>query len=372
MLLVKAGHCLPAVSAVFGCLVIVKRFCSGSRPPVATPCGRQSEHRRIIGKVKRNAEEALELAQQEGDPLLVLLGHWHLGFILFGSGAFRAAYEHIEEIIASYNPECHHEELVLLRGSDAGVSAIAYAACCLWCLGYPEQALRRSREALALVRAQRHDFTTADVVCFAGCLLDAMRRDAPALKEHGEELTRLSQEIGFITWLGVGTCYWGQALTQSGQVEEGIALVREGMAIRQSRVTRCHMSGILGGLAEAQAMAGNVEEGLATLTEALAFVNETGERCYEAELHRLQAELLVEQGRESEAEASLRKAIEVARGQEAKSWELRAALGLARLWQRQGKGEEAERLLRPIYDWFRGGFETPDLEAARALLAGGS
>jgi len=314
------------------------------------------------------AEEALDLAEKGDEPLLALLSHWQLGFILFGSGEFTAARDHLNQVIASYEPQRHHDAFVTLRGSDVGAPAMAYDACCLWCLGYPQQALERSQEALALAQEQGHAFSTADVLSFAGCLFNSMRRNAPALKECAAELIRLSRQTGFLTWLGVGTCYWGEALARLGQVREGIAQVHEGMAIRRPRESRCYTSGILGALAGAHVMAGDPEEGVATLTEALAFVEETGERYCEAELYRLQGELLLMQGKVVEAESSLHNAIAVARRQEAKAWELRAAIDLARLWQQQGKTDEAHRLLRPIYARFTEGFDTPDLEQARALL----
>ena len=56
------------------------------------------------------------------------------------------------------------------------------------------------------------------------------------------------------------------------------------------------------------------------------------------------------------------------RRQQAKSLELRAAMSLGRLWQQQGKRLEAYPLLAPIYDWFTEGFETADLQEAKALL----
>ncbi|HEY5868060.1 MAG TPA: hypothetical protein VI542_21290 [Candidatus Tectomicrobia bacterium] len=49
--------------------------------------------------------------------------------------------------------------------------------------------------------------------------------------------------------------------------------------------------------------------------------------------------------------------------------ELRAALSLSRLWQQQGQRAAAQALLASIYGWFTEGFETPDLQEARALLA---
>ena len=69
-----------------------------------------------------------------------------------------------------------------------------------------------------------------------------------------------------------------------------------------------------------------------------------------------------------EAETCFQQALAVARRQQAKSWELRAATSLARLWQQQGKRQEAYDLLAPVYGWFTEGFDTVDLQEARALL----
>lgn len=74
--------------------------------------------------------------------------------------------------------------------------------------------------------------------------------------------------------------------------------------------------------------------------------------------------------RTSEAEARFQRAIDIARRQSAKSWELRAATSLSRLWQRQGKREEARQMLVEIYGRFAEGFDTADLQEAKALLDG--
>jgi predicted ATPase len=133
-------------------------------------------------------------------------------------------------------------------------------------------------------------------------------------------------------------------------------------------------------LAEAYSKEGQPEEGIAVLAEAFAAVDRTGLRFYETELYRLRGELILAQKsrrvgnahptEESEAEACFRKAIEIAQKQQAKSLELRAATSLARLWQQQGKQKEAHQVLSEIYDWFTEGFDTKDLQEAKALLKG--
>src|SRR5262249_27794392 len=127
-------------------------------------------------------------------------------------------------------------------------------------------------------------------------------------------------------------------------------------------------------LAEAHEKAGQVEEGLRVLADALAQVGKSGERCYEAELYRLkgmltlQSQVLSRKSQVEEAEGCFLKAIDIARKQQAKSWELRAVMSLARLWQSQGKKDEARRMLAEIYGWFTEGFDTKDLQEAKALL----
>ncbi|HEY5670091.1 MAG TPA: hypothetical protein VIS10_08830, partial [Anaerolineales bacterium] len=212
-----------------------------------------------------------------------------------------------------------------------------------------------------------HPFSLADVVCYAGCLLHAMRRDAQALLNSADELLREAKEKVPV-WKIPGTCYRGEALAMLGQMQEGIALMRQAVAAGLSIGDRCYLTGTLCALVKAQAKAGKLAEGLATLEEAFSLVEETGERFWDAEHHRLRAELLLMQGDEEGAEASLESAIEVARRQSAKSLELRSTIDLARLWRKQGKPGEGRQVLAEIYNWFTEGFDTLDLMEAKALL----
>src|SRR6185369_14290206 len=158
-------------------------------------------------------------------------------------------------------------------------------------------------------------------------------------------------------------------------------------------------------LAEAYQTRGQVEDGLRVLAEALDMVDKRGEGAYEAELYRLKGTLTLKQSgvrspqsevqkensrvgnahhdgtvtvagtvggahptEEEEAEECFLKAVEVARKQQAKSFELRAVMSLSRLWQQQGKRAGARQMLTEIYGWFTEGFDTADLQEARALL----
>ena len=122
-------------------------------------------------------------------------------------------------------------------------------------------------------------------------------------------------------------------------------------------------------LAEVHSSLGQPEAGLTALSKALALVEKTGERYYEAELHRLKGELLLHaDSKVSHAATCFQQALAIARRQQAKSLELRAAMSLSRLWHQHGKRDEAHDLLAPIYGWFTEGFDTADLQEAKALL----
>ena len=121
-------------------------------------------------------------------------------------------------------------------------------------------------------------------------------------------------------------------------------------------------------LASASEIAGQIEDALTLLDDALRIVARTGERWCAAELHRLKGKVLLRQGHSEAAEEMYRKALSIAREQEAKLWELRAAVALAKLGRDQGCRSEAHDLLAPVYGWFTEGFDTPDLENAKAVL----
>jgi predicted ATPase len=162
----------------------------------------------------------------------------------------------------------------------------------------------------------------------------------------------------------------GCALAGHGRVGEGIAEIRQGLAAMRATGAETARRWFLAHLAEAYGQSGQAAEGLAMLAEALASVPTTGEHYWEPELYRLQGELLLALSaeRHTEAAACFQQALNVARQQQAKSLELRAAMSLSRLWQRQGQRAAARELLVEVYGWFTEGFDTADLQEAKALL----
>ena len=98
------------------------------------------------------AEQCLTLAQRVQDPLLLVPSYSALGETLWWLGEFAPAQEHLEQGIALYDPQQHHSLAFLYGGYDHGVSSLSNAASVLWYLGYPDQALKRSHEALTLAQ----------------------------------------------------------------------------------------------------------------------------------------------------------------------------------------------------------------------------
>jgi predicted ATPase len=163
----------------------------------------------------------------------------------------------------------------------------------------------------------------------------------------------------------------GWILAQQGAFQEGIAQMHRGLSIWRTGAGEMGLPGNLARLAEVYGKAGRAEEGLHILAEALAAIDNHAELYIAAEVYRVQGELLLLQAtpEASQAETSFQYALDVARHQQARSLELRAAMSLARLWQHQGKRDQAHRMLAASYSWFTEGFDTPDLQEAKALLA---
>jgi predicted ATPase len=329
-----------------------------------------------LQRARELGEQLLTLAQQVGDPALRLEAHRALGNTLNYLGEFAAAQAHFAQGIALYDPQQHHSH-AFRYGEDPGVACRAYAGMTLWWLGYPDQALQRSHEALTLAQEVAHPSSLGYALFFA-TWLHQLRREWHLTHERAEALIALAAEQGFALWIAAGTTMRGWALTErdhergagQGQGEEGIAQIQQGLAAWRATGAKVFRPYGLALLAAASAQVGQPEAGLNFLAEALAVLDETGERRWEAELHRLKGELLLacSAERDTQAETCFRHALDIARCQEAKALQLRAAVSLARLWQQQGKRTEAHEFLAPIYGWFTEGFDTADLQEAKALL----
>ena len=316
------------------------------------------------------AEELLRVARETGDPRQLLSAVPGMGVASFFRGELCEAREHLEELLGLYDPQKHRGLDYLSASANVGVWGLSFFSWALYALGYPDQALTRAREALALARELSHPFSEATAL-FMLARVHVDRGESQASMKMAEALIALSGEHGFPYWLAWGALYHGAALAEEGDLQEGIAGMRRVTEGLRAEAAVGGSSYALTLLAGAHRKAGEVEEGLAVAAEGLEFVTKTSERFAEAELHREKGELLLGStpADPARAEASFRNALEVARRQSAKSYELRAATGLARLWQQQDRKQEARDLLALVYDWFTEGFDIRDLKEAKVLLA---
>jgi predicted ATPase len=312
-------------------------------------------------------EQLLNLAQRLQDPAL-LLAHRAQGQTLCFLGELPAGRLHLEQAIARYDLQ-HHRPLAFDYGQDPAVVAQSWLALALWLLGFPDQALQKSQEAITLAGKLDHPYSLVYALIWAATVRQ-FRRERQATCELTEDIMALSREQGFTLWVAWGMILQGWELSEQGQGPEGMAQICEGIAAWRATGAELFHPHFLTILARAYAEGGQATEGLSTVAEALAIINSSGERLYEAELYRLKGELLLQQAPTNgdEVETCFRRALEVAHRQQAKSLELRGAISLGRLWQRHGKKDEARQLLAEIYGWFTEGFDTADLQEAKALL----
>jgi predicted ATPase len=315
-----------------------------------------------VGQACPLAEQLFALAQQAHDPAFLLAAQNAQGITRFYRGEFSPALAAFEAAMDLYNP-AQHRAMAFLYGQDPGVICAAFAALTLWILGYPEQALQRSAQALAYAQ---DPFSRAYALFWTALPLQFCGR-RHTVYAQAEEAVALSAEHGFTVWQHGGMVLQGWAWAQQGHAEQGQTQIHQGLVDWPGKRPRPYLLALLG---ETYIRTGQIAQALRVLDEALAETARDGERWWEAELHRLKGEgLLAQQPRQtSEAEACFHQALTIAVGQQAKGLELRAAVSLSRLWQQQGQHARAVQLLASRYAWFSEGFETADITEAKALV----
>jgi class 3 adenylate cyclase/predicted ATPase len=314
------------------------------------------------------ADQILDLAERSGDRTLLVIAHDVVQDTSLWLGDYRKTRHHAEQALALYDRDRHRSLAFLHGGYDPAMACGCFSAHALWYLGYPDQALARSRDALALARDLNHPPTLVFALSHAA-VLHQFRGETSLAAEKTEEALALAREHGFEFWRAHAAIPHGWALACLGRVDEGLAEILDGLARYRATGSELERSLWVALLVDAYVRADRPEPARDALEEALADVDKTGVRFHEADLYRLWAELLLRlSGRDDEATAALQRAIEIAQARQAKSLELRATLSLSRLLQREGKRDDARRMLGEIHGWFTEGFDTADLKDAKAVL----
>lgn len=311
----------------------------------------------------------LRIARATASSALLSQAHTASGFEFFSLGDFSAARRHAEQCIAHDDPK-QYQGAAVVSADDSSAVSYAIHAFALQILGYSDQAKISMQNGVALARELNRSFAEG------GALLSMadfhlMRRESRAVHAWADAAIAHSVREGLPYYVARATVLRGWTLAEQGHTRQGIAEIREGLAAFEATGAGLWLPCCLGLLAEAHGWHGEFDEGLRCVAEALQIADATGERQYEAELHRLSGELRLQKSPQDRvaAEGCFHRAIAVARHQDAKTYELRATMSLARSSQRTGKIEAVRERLHAIVGWFTEGFDTNDLQAAKALLS---
>lgn len=302
-------------------------------------------------------ELALSLAKASGEPSL----------IDGVSSGFAATLTYIGELPRALEHYQVDSLLVQPTANGPSLGTVINMAQCLWLLGFPDQALARVRQVFAIKEENLPFVNRFTRPCFAGVLY-AFLHDAPMVQRLGQELIDVSIQCDFPLFESAGQILVGWAIAQQGEIHAGLALLRAGLAGkgRDSRMLEPFWRTLL---VETLALAGERETAFDEATAILAYTEECGNRFCNAHLLKLKGDLLLACAAPAdEVEPWYQQAIATARQQGAKSLELRATVSLCRLWQGVGQQAAARSLLAEIYGWFTEGFDTVDLQEAKALL----
>jgi predicted ATPase len=315
-----------------------------------------------LGRAHLLAGELLALAEQSGDPAILLQARQAGAVVALCRGEPATTRRHMEAALKLYDPG-RHRTLTFEFGQDPGVACLAFGAVALWLLGEPKEAAARSRDAVRLARDGSQPSTLALALHFAG-MLHQFRSDPAAVREFAAEALAVAVEHRFAFWQAGATILLGWAADGGA---DGVTLIEQGLDAWQATGSVTYRTYYLTLLADARARCGRADDALAALDEADRVSRATGERLAEPEAHRLRGELLADRAA-GPAEESLRAAIAVARDQQARSLELRGAVSLGRALARWGRGVEARAVVDAAVGRATGLRGTADMLAALDVL----
>ena len=336
----------------FGALFGLWQFSMvGGRLPTAVELGRQL------------------LAQAEGanNATARMLAHRALGTSHLLVGDLVDAREHTTHGLGLYDRQ-QHGTLAYRFGHDPGVAHGLYRGWALWLLGQSDEGLAASQAALKLAQDLKHPVSIAFALCYLG-IVTAHRGDFASARDLADEAAALCAEHGLALWAAMSRILRGWALTGLGQGDEGIDILRDGVAAwmgtgARAGVTFFHATQAWGLLA-----CGRHEEALRVALEGAATEDENGEFFFRAELLRLRGEAVrASPGATAKSEVLFREALAIAHRQRARAHELRTAVSLGRLLQGEGRCEEALDIVQPVSVWFTQGRGTADVVDATRLI----
>jgi len=315
-------------------------------------------------------EQTLARAREVADGGARRVSQRALGQSLLFTGRLARARGHLEAAVEGYD-HAEHAGLALQYGLDLRTAGLSHLVVTYWLLGHPDKAAACSVQALAHAEAVRHENSLAHTLVHAGTFLEQFRDNAAGVRAHARRLATLAEGGGFPMFLAWCRVLEGWAQFELGEQDQGLAVMRTGIAEAKASGSVLYQSYFLTLLAQCYDKLAEAARARQAIDEALQFVDGYGERWYAAEAYRVKGALLLRgEGHEGEAEALFREALAVAHQQHAQSLALRSALSLAALWRRRGRLDDARALVTPIYNRFAAGLDAPELSAARSLIYG--
>src|SRR5262249_45669019 len=148
-----------------------------------------------------------------------------------------------------------HRASAFLYGEDAGVICHIFAAWTLWSLGYPEQGLARSVEAVTLAQQSAHPYSLSFALS-ATAMFHQFRREMRAAQERAEAAMTLAKEQGFPYWMAINSILRGWTLAYQGRAKEGIEQLTQGLVAHRATGAEINQSYYLAHLAEAHGIMG--------------------------------------------------------------------------------------------------------------------
>jgi len=312
------------------------------------------------------SQDMMAVAEQLKDPESISSSHTAMGAALHYAGDLPAARRHLEQAAAVKNASGSRAGSYHF-GPDPTVICLTTLGGVLLELGYPDQALKRAKEAMAAVDAASDPFSMVMAMVFNG-EAHCARREAAKGGELARAVVAMCEEKGYPFWLSVGRRMVGWALMLQGQLREAIDLMEEDLQrFTGPAAEMVHYRSLLS-IADCYSHIGEPHRALALLDQWHALRAKVELNMADSYYYRLRGRLSFRAGAYDEAEASYHKAIEAARIRNSKSDELRVATELALLLDKQGRRDEACRTLADTYGWFTEGFDTGDLKQAKSLV----
>ena len=368
VLMAVQGYAAPEVEPVQNrCIEICRKLGEGA--PLFPVLAANWEWLFIRGRFAdcyERCPEVIKMAEAANGPGMIAEAYWCQNCTSFYAGDFISAAREAE-IGARHHHREASIEFAKITQQNSGPLNLAYHGMALWLLGFADQAFARHRESLRLAEDLKHLFTLQMTTWKFGQTYDLAGMGDKAV-EYGGRVRRIAEEQGFAFWVALGMGCEGVGHKHLGRYDESIESLKAALAQLEATGSFILFPKYRGHLADSLWQTGQRDAALKQLDQAFADQS-GGEYFMHAELLRLRGDFAFDRGDLDAAESAYREALAVALKQGAKFYELRTTLHLGRIWQKRGKTAEFRQQLEPLYNWFTEGFDMPDLQAAKAVLA---